>query len=241
MLHALRTSHLTFLIGLIIIGCSVPEEIEVSISTPEEAAQFETTQQKIRYGQDDGDTHPSIVKLIMQVGNSYYLCSGSVIESRTILTAAHCVDQVSDASAVRVIYNGETQRASEVHIHEQYSTSAQHVRYFEGDYYRFSGPDIALLRVPNPLNLPLVFIGAPPTNRGTELTIVGYGNNESLNSGVRRNGVVEFVALSPTYRADRSVVDAEQGSVLVDPGSSNQTVCGGDSGGALLYLSLIHI
>ena len=68
MLHALRTSNLTFLIGLLIIGCSVPEEIEVSISTPEEAAQFETTQQKIRYGQDDGDTHPSIVKLIMQVG-----------------------------------------------------------------------------------------------------------------------------------------------------------------------------
>ena len=45
--------------------------------------------QPVRYGSLDGDGHPGILRLHIRVGASGFLCSGTVIEQRTILTAAH--------------------------------------------------------------------------------------------------------------------------------------------------------
>jgi hypothetical protein len=54
-------------------------------------------------------------------------------------------------------------------------------------------------------------------------------------NGIRRNGQVEYVAAVPTYLSDKVSVDQEQGSIITNPGPTEQTVCRGDSGGALIY------
>ena len=53
-------------------------------------------------------------------------------------------------------------------------------------------------------------------------------------NGIRRNGQVEYIAAVPTYLADRTTVD-DQGRIITEPGPTDQTVCRGDSGGALIY------
>jgi len=191
--------------------------------------------QQIRYGAEDGDAHPSVVKLIMRVGGGYALCSGSVIHESTVLTAAHCIDSVSSASDVMVIIDNASYPAAEMVIHPEYDASTPHVRFAEGDYYRFSGADIAVLKFDEILPVPTVSLGVLPSQRGEQLTIVGYGNNENLENGIRRNGTVEYIAAVPTYLKNRTNIDQDHGSIIIDPGPTDQTVCRGDSGGALLY------
>jgi len=197
---------------------------------------YETTSQSIRFGAiDNAQAYPSILRLRMQVGNDMFICSGTVIEDRTILTAAHCVDNVAGASDVYVTRNdGSTLRATGLVLHPRYSADAAHVQFVHGDAYRVSGPDLAILRFGEDLNAPVAPLASADPGAGRTLRIVGFGANEDMITGVRRSGVVEYVGVTRTYAADRSTVDHEDGAYVVDPGPDNQVVCGGDSGGAIL-------
>ena len=75
-------------------------------TSPSSSAELGAQSSEIRYGAADGAQHPSVVQLLMQVGNAYYLCSGSVIAEDAVLTAAHCVDQISHPSDVMIMYGG---------------------------------------------------------------------------------------------------------------------------------------
>jgi V8-like Glu-specific endopeptidase len=235
----MRSIKLTLLLIASTLWACNPDASDITSDAPATSAspavELGTQSYAVRHGVDDGDQNPSIVKLIMRVGSSYYLCSGSVIAEDVVLTAAHCVDEVVIPFDVRIIYGQESLNAAEVIIHENYSTAAPHIRYTEGNYYRFSSADIALLKFDEMIPLPTLPIGNPPEVRGELMTVVGYGNNENLSSGVRRNGQVEFIATSATYLSNKETVDLSDGSILIDPGPTNQTVCGGDSGGALIY------
>jgi len=197
---------------------------------------YDSTSQSIRFGAvDDAQAYPSVLKLRMQVGNDMFLCSGTVIEARTILTAAHCVDNVAGASDVYVTRNdNSTLRATSMVLHPDYSADAPHVRFIHGDAYRVSGPDLAILRFNSDLNAPVTPLATADPRAGRTLRIVGFGANEEMVTGVRRTGIVEYVGVTETYGEDRSTVHHEDGSYVVDPGPDNQVVCGGDSGGAIL-------
>jgi V8-like Glu-specific endopeptidase len=188
----------------------------------------------IRFGTDDGDGHPGIMKLHIRVGNSGFLCSGTVIEQRTILTAAHCVENAAAASDIYVALDTGYQSAAQFYIHEDYSADAPHIRNVNGEWFRFSGPDIAIVTFAQDLPAPVVSIGTDAPAAGDLLTIVGYGANENNETGVRRVGTVEFAAVTETYEVNQSTVHHAEGSLVVNPGPTNQVVCGGDSGGALL-------
>jgi hypothetical protein len=213
------------------LGCG-----EGGIETGEYTPGYEATSQSIRFGSiDDAQAYPSVLKLRMQVGNDMFLCSGTVIEARTILTAAHCVDNVAGASDVYVTRNDNTTlRANALVIHPDYSADAPHVRFVHGDAYRVSGPDLAILRFSEDLNAPVTPLASADPRAGRTLRIVGFGANEGMQTGVRRSGIVEYVGVTETYGEDRSSVHHEDGSYVVDPGPDNQVVCGGDSGGAIL-------
>jgi secreted trypsin-like serine protease len=130
----------------------------VEVSAPTLAQE----EQQVRYGVDDGEAHPSVVKLIMRVGNAYSLCSGSVIHESAILTAAHCIDRVAAASDVSAIINEVSYEASEIYIHPEYDATAPHVRFSEGDYYRFSAADIAVLKFDGVLPAPTIDLSDLP-------------------------------------------------------------------------------
>lgn len=236
-------SSLTLLLcSLIMISCTSLDDQLIDEQTSEtlrenssNQVQLESSQQAVRYGATDGDQHPSVVKLIMRTSRGYSLCSGSVISEDAVLTAAHCVDNVSNAANVYMIAGADQISAAEIIIHPEYSASTPHIRYAEGDYYRFSGADIALLKFDNLIPVPNIDLGENPSQRGELLTIVGYGNNEHLSNGIRRNGTVEYVGTTATYLVDKNTIDQAEGSIIINPGPTNQTVCGGDSGGALLH------
>jgi V8-like Glu-specific endopeptidase len=190
--------------------------------------------QPIRHGTLDGDGHPGVLRLHIRVGASGFLCSGTVIEQRTILTAAHCVENAASASDVFVVLGDEYRAASQMWIHEEYSANTPHLRSVDGQVYRFSGPDIAIIAFAQDLPAPVVTIGTDAPTQGDLVTIVGFGNDENESKGVRRVGQVEFQSMTPTYLEDKQTVDHNTGALVVNPGPNNELVCGGDSGGALL-------
>ena len=215
----------------ILAGCGEMEAQEVITETEPMTG---VLTQPVRYGNLDGDGHPGVLRLYIRVGNSGFLCSGTVIEQRTILTAAHCIENAASAADVYVVVDGVYRAASAMHIHEDYSANAAHIRRLGNNFYRYSGPDIAILTFADALNAPVVSIEMGEPTQGDLLTIVGFGANENEETGVRRVGQVEYQATTETYLENQQTVDSAVGSLVVNPGPNNELVCGGDSGGALL-------
>ncbi|MGC6417569.1 MAG: S1 family peptidase [Bradymonadia bacterium] len=226
-----RSSIAAILSVALLAGCGDFEE-QVVVTDSEPMTGVLT--QSVRYGNLDGNANPGILRLYIRVGNSGFLCSGTVIEQRTILTAAHCVENAASAADVYAVVDGVYRAAAGMHIHEAYSPNAAHIRGLNGDYYRYSGPDLAILTFASDLPAPVVAIEMGEPNQGDLLTIVGFGANENEETGVRRVGQVEYEATTETYLENRTTVDNAVGSLVVNPGPNNELVCGGDSGGALL-------
>ena len=86
--RALSQQHLIAFLALqsfTIVGCTEVISEHEAFTIEEATPSLSLSQQEIRYGVEDGTTHPSVVKLIMRVGSQYSLCSGSVIHESAVL------------------------------------------------------------------------------------------------------------------------------------------------------------
>jgi hypothetical protein len=141
----------------------------------------------ITYGQLDGNAHPAVVLVLMEVdGQPAFRCSGTLIAPTVVLTAGHCAGEPGEFSGIRIFAEPDVQHdptypfaggpntieATEWHAHPDFTESA------------FFLHDVGLIRLTSAVNLPASQYGKLPTEdqldalrRGnsTRFTAVGYG------------------------------------------------------------------
>jgi V8-like Glu-specific endopeptidase len=144
--------------------------------------------------------HPSVGKL--HSGNS--ACTATLIGSRTVLTAGHCVG----SGTVRFVVGGQTYYAAQVKRHHAYGGG--------------NANDVAVVILQQQVsNVTPSPIATKSPNVGQHIVLVGYGNTHegSGNYGTKRMGTNNISSVGGT-------TFSFQGS------SGNQSnVCNGDSGG----------
>jgi V8-like Glu-specific endopeptidase len=198
------------LIGLF--GCDAAQE-------PAEAPP-ENAQPIIGGENDTGD--PSVVAVYaQQVGaTSGFLCTGSVIAPRVVLTAAHCVSESETGPNARFVVltasnvnkrGGEQLAVKEVHANPRWSANNLPGGHDEG---------IVVLAQPTTLApLPINRVALSASAKGAAVRVVGYGLNDGLaqtGAGIKRQAITKIGAVS---------------SALIEVGDHRKGTCNGDSGG----------
>lgn len=171
---------------------------------------------------DSGD--PSIVAIFARQPQSNYgsLCTGTVISSRSVLTAAHCVDPsaVGDQTVFEVYQGTSIGESRPLEV-----TSVTFDPEFDMDNVQ-NGHDIAVITLAKPTTLAPIPVNQIPlatSNRDLDVRVVGYGadSHRATGAGTKRSVTTRVKAIS---------------SLFVQIGSSNQQSCHGDSGGPALQM-----
>ena len=136
------------------------------------------------------------------------LCTGTAIEPRTILTAAHCVENVF---SIDVASTSTTTSVIGLGVHPNYSTQTSSV---------FN--DIAILITENDLRVPVYpLLASRRAITGEPAVIAGFGNDSSMNNGF--------------FQAGNLIVDqVTDNHIITNFNGDTTNPCTGDSGGPIL-------
>lgn len=166
---------------------------------------------------------PAVAALVISDVSGEALCSGTLVSPSVILTAAHCV--AGGATAIRAFFfpNGDTENAYDA------------VAYAINPEFDFPFADLSMVL----LEAPVVGIAPAPLasrkpRRRKLGTIVGYGQDEVGNVGLKEMGTVRLAKCPKRFPALGLVRGALARSVCWRAHPGQQDTCHGDSGGPLL-------
>lgn len=189
----------------------------------------------ITYGVPDGQKHPAVGALLDtdQSGNLYAYCSGTLISSTVLLTAAHC-DPV-DPDNVGVTFESNARTAVTVytgkfHAHPEYNHSQNDPHDIAVVEFVQPIPGIVTAQLPT-----LGLFDTLKTNgllKGSHYTAVGYGGQERNFDGQgqpviayednREWSVQSFNALNHAWlRLSQNLATGDSGACYGDSGGPN--------------------
>lgn len=169
----------------------------------------------------DSKTTAMIISTEKNTGNSF-VCTATPITSRTLVTAAHCLDRAAKVTAVFYVditcasgfkFSRDTIKAVEFKYHPDYDPNTMNS----------SNPDIGLVHLASDIKpgYPIYEINRAPETLNSELLLYGYGITGSNNSD---STVLRKVKLA------RSEYGFEQSSIIIE-NNGVRGICLGDSGG----------
>src|SRR5262245_34557091 len=167
--------------------------------------------------------YPAVAALQITNDKGVSLCTGTLVSRSGILTAAHCVDTPPMAIGAYFLPDGATVVRYDV------------IAYATHPEFAFPHADLAMLLLEAPVvgvdPAPLASRKPRPRALGT---IVGYGEDEVGNLGIKEMGTVRLAKCPRRLPAFGFPTGALARSVCWRARPGQQDTCHGDSGGPLL-------
>lgn len=154
----------------------------------------------------------AVVEIRERTQHALALCTGSVIASRVVITAAHCI--LSKAKSIVVMVDGRKMRVRKTVIHPGAARDP-----VTGIIVNDVGLMFVRKRIPRPVTRILISRSPQP---GEALQVAGYGLDEQGQIGVLKEGSIPLNDLTAQFL------------VTVYDGSSSDP-CSGDSGGPAFF------
>lgn len=200
--------------------------------------------QAVTYGELDGNRHPGVVLVLMEVdGAPAFRCSGTLISPTVVLTAGHCTGEPGEFSGMRVFAESDVQSDTTYPGPGGPNTveaTAWHT--FPGfTEDQFFLHDVGVIQLAKPITLAAGQYGQLPApnaldalkpSRSTTFTAVGYGlqrTNNNPNGFQLVSNRVRMLAHPQLLQINTGFTGPQ--SLLLSNNAHTGGTCFGDSGG----------
>jgi hypothetical protein len=194
-------------------------------------------------GQLDGEGHPAVVLVLMEVdGAPAFRCTGTLIAPTFVLTAGHCAGEPGEFSGMRIFTESDVQNGDNNYPFAgpnsvEATTWAAYPGFTEAAFFLH---DVGMIELSEPVDLPAAEYGKLPvanqldrlkTKRGLQdqtFTPVGYGL-QRINPVFVESQKIRMVAHPHLIQINTGFTGP--GSLLLSNNASTGGTCFGDSGG----------